>query len=113
MPWLLSNLRRFDTVIVHGLWFYHTYAVFKVLKNIKKHKDKKLNVPKMFVMPHGMLDPYFQKTPGRKLKALHNWLYWKLIEGRILNEADGILFTCEKELNLAKETFSPYIQNAK
>jgi glycosyltransferase involved in cell wall biosynthesis len=59
-------------------------------------------------MPHGMLDPYFQKAPGRKLKAMRNWIYWKFIEGKIINEADGVLFTCEEELCLARISFNPY-----
>jgi glycosyltransferase involved in cell wall biosynthesis len=108
IPWLVTNLARFDAVIVHGLWLYHTYAVHKALKILKKDKNNKQNIPKMFVMPHGMLDPYFQKAQGRKLKAIRNWLYWKLVEGKILNEADGVLFTCEEELRLARETFQPY-----
>jgi glycosyltransferase involved in cell wall biosynthesis len=108
IPWLVTNLARFDAVIVHGLWLYHTYAVHKALKTLQQGKNDKQNIPKMFVMPHGMLDPYFQKAQGRKLKAIRNWLYWKLVEGKILNNADGILFTCEEELRLARETFSPY-----
>ncbi len=59
-------------------------------------------------MPHGMLDPYFQRAEGRKLKAIRNVLYWKLIEGGVVNNADGLLFTAEEELQLAKTTFTPY-----
>ncbi|RDC66098.1 glycosyltransferase [Adhaeribacter pallidiroseus] len=55
-----------------------------------------------------MLDPYFQKAAGRKLKALRNWAYWKLIEGNVVNDADGLLFTCEEERILAREPFRPY-----
>jgi glycosyltransferase involved in cell wall biosynthesis len=62
----------------------------------------------MFVMPHGMLDPYFQRAPDRKLKAIRNWLYWKLIEEKVVHTADGVLFTCEAELLLAREPFRPY-----
>jgi glycosyltransferase involved in cell wall biosynthesis len=59
-------------------------------------------------MPHGMLDPYFQRAKDRRLKAMRNWLYWKLIESRLINSADGLLFTCEEERNLARQTFRPY-----
>jgi glycosyltransferase involved in cell wall biosynthesis len=59
-------------------------------------------------MPHGMLDPYFQRAPSRKFKAFRNWVYWKLLEHKTVSQADGILFTCETELLMARETFQPY-----
>jgi glycosyltransferase involved in cell wall biosynthesis len=55
-----------------------------------------------------MLDPYFQRAAGRKIKAVRNYVYWKLLERRVVNDADGILFTCEEELQLARVPFSPY-----
>lgn len=106
IPWLVGNFHRFDVVIVHGLWLYPSYAVRKALKKFKKNNHSRS--PKLFIMPHGMLDPYFQRAADRKFKALRNWIYWKLIEGKVINEADGILFTCEEELKLAQIPFSPY-----
>lgn len=112
VPWLMDNFCRFDIIIVHGLWLYHSYAVSKTLNiyksQLNKHNEEGAKVPKLFVMPHGMLDPYFQKAAGRKLKAVRNWVYWKLIERKVVNEADGILFTCEEELQLARLPFHPY-----
>jgi len=108
--WLHENFNRFDVVIVHGLWLYHGYAVRKSLLQLKR-RAKKLGtekIPKLFVMPHGMLDPYFQKAPERKFKAIRNWVYWKLIEGKVVNDADGILYTCEEELRLGGQTFRSY-----
>ncbi|HEV7383164.1 MAG TPA: glycosyltransferase, partial [Dyadobacter sp.] len=107
IPWLLENSYRFDSIIIHGLWQYHSYAVNKVVRLLQKKSSDKNN-PKLYVMPHGMLDPWFQQAKGRKLKAIRNWLYWKLIEGDVINEADGILFTCEEELKLARIPFQPY-----
>ena len=108
--WLLANFSRFDVVIVHGLWLYHGFAVRKAINKYQKNINLSGSgkVPKLFVMPHGMLDPYFQKAAGRKLKAIRNWVYWKLVEGKVVNDADGILFTCEEELLLARTTFKPY-----
>ncbi|PQA53168.1 glycosyltransferase [Siphonobacter curvatus] len=100
--WLQANLARFDTILVHGLWQYHTFSVYQVWKQLPEPR------PKLFVMPHGMLDPYFQKAKGRKLKALRNWLFWKAIERHLINHADGLLFTCEAEKTLARQTFRPY-----
>jgi len=110
--WLIQNLSRFDVVILHGLWNYQGYGLLKALRLLKSNPAKNQpNTPfktQFFVMPHGMLDPYFQKASGRKLKALRNWLYWKLIERKVIHQAFGLLFTCEAELQLARKTFAPY-----
>ena len=102
VTWLKNNIENFDAVIIHGLWQYNSYAVYKAFKAVKTNKTK------YFVMPHGMLDPYFQKASGRKLKAARNWVFWKLIENKVVNNAAGVLFTCQEELLLARKTFTPY-----
>ncbi len=113
IPWLLKNLHRFDAVIMHGLWLYPSYAINKAIKIFKnkslKNKQKVFHIPKVYIMPHGMLDPYFQRDAGRKLKALRNLFYWKLVESSVVNNADGLLFTCQEELQLAREPFRPYL----
>ncbi len=109
MNWLLANLCNYDVVLIHGLWLYNGYAATKAIKKLKRAGKK---VPKVFLMPHGMLDPYFQKTSQRRLKALRNTIYWHLIEKEVINSADGILFTCEEELQLAKTTFNGYSPKA-
>lgn len=105
LDWLQKNLSGFGAVIVHGLWLYHSYAVRKA---IQTRYLMKAPVPLLFIMPHGMLDPYFQKAAGRKLKALRNWLFWKLVESKTVNSADALLFTCGAEQQLARVPFSPY-----
>ena len=105
-PWLQENCTRFDVVIVHGLWQFHGYAVQKMFRQLKKKGVYAL--PALYIMPHGMLDPYFQSVPGRKLKAIRNWCYWKLVENKMVNGADGVLFTCLEEQKLAGLPFSPY-----
>lgn len=107
--WLDSNIMNYDAIIVHGLWLYNSYGTFRIWKS-RKLKDQ--FVPRLFVMPHGMLDPYFQKSKKRRFKALRNWLFWNLIERKVLNGADGVLFTCQQELLLARETFSSYFPKA-
>ncbi|MCC6817484.1 MAG: glycosyltransferase [Bacteroidia bacterium] len=106
IPWLEKHIGDYDAVIVHGLWQFHVYAVNKVLKQLKKSKSS--NLPKVFLMPHGMLDPYFQKAEGRKIKALRNLFYWYFIESKNVKNADGLLFTCDEEMRLAATTFKPY-----
>jgi glycosyltransferase involved in cell wall biosynthesis len=59
-------------------------------------------------MPHGMLDPWFQRDRSRRVKAVRNWFYWWLVERRVVNGAAGVLFTCEEELRLARTTFGGY-----
>jgi len=99
--WLKNRLTSYNTIIMHGLWQYQTYALYQEWMSIK-------NRPKLFIMPHGMLDPYFQKTKERRFKAIRNIIVWKLIEQKLINLADGILFTCEDEKILGRETFTPY-----
>lgn len=111
IPWLTVNLPDYNCVIVHGLWQFPGYAVRKAMADLKtdnKTKTRLKLLPKVFVMPHGMLDPYFQQAKGRALKALRNLLYWKLVERKLINTATGIIFTCEAERQLAQQPFTPY-----
>lgn len=106
LPWLKGNLSRFDYVIVHGLWLYPAQATFRALKSLQSRPGTAL--PAVYMMPHGMLDPYFQHGPGRRLKAMRNRLYWRAIEKDNINQASGLLFTCETEMRLARNTFKGY-----
>ncbi len=102
--WLVEHLAEYDAAIIHGLWLYTDYAAMKAFLQLRSKGIK----AKIFVMPHGMLDPWFQRDKSRKLKALRNEIYWRLIERKVVNSADGLLFTCEQELLLARETFKGY-----
>lgn len=113
-PWLAANLHRFDAVIAHGLWQHHCAGTWSAIARHRRGQGTSqgdvvaVPSPRFYVMPHGMLDPYFQNAPGRRLKALRNTVFWKFIEARAVNGADGVLFTCAEELNLAREPFRPY-----
>ncbi|MEP2653492.1 MAG: glycosyltransferase [Paraglaciecola sp.] len=100
-PHLIDKIKEianeFDAVVVHGLWQYHGYATFKALQN--------LTVP-YYVFPHGMLDPYFKKE--YPLKHLKKYLFWLLAQHSVLKHAKAVLFTCEEEKLLAKQSFWPY-----
>jgi len=98
--WLADNLHGYDAAILHGLWQYQSYAL---LKNLRSAPNTRI-----FVMPHGMLDPYFQRASDRKLKAVRNWAVWHLFERKMVNNSDGLLFTCETEKVLARTTFGGY-----
>jgi len=105
IPWLREHAIGYDIIVIHGLWLFHGFAVRKVLDSLVSSQEK---VPTCFLMPHGMLDPYFQKDPSRRIKALRNWFYWKFIEHRVINKSNGLLFTCEEERNLARQSFENY-----
>ncbi|TAE28697.1 MAG: glycosyltransferase [Cytophagales bacterium] len=110
LPWLLEQLPKFDVLIVHGLWLYPSYAARQAQQKLKQQriKNQDLKIPCLFIMPHGMLDPWFQEAKTRQLKAIRNWFYWKLIEHKVVRDADGLLFTSETELQMARLPFKPY-----
>jgi glycosyltransferase involved in cell wall biosynthesis len=112
IPWLTENLARFDIVIINGIWLHYVYAVVKVLKKYRSRKidfqNNSGNFPKSFIMLHGMLDPYFQKVRSRRLKAIRNWIYWYLIEGYNIRQVNALLFACQTEMELAKNSFKYY-----
>lgn len=99
-PWLEANLHRFDAVILNGLWQYPGYTMARLAK--------RPDAPPYFVFPHGMLDPWFQRAPERRWKAIRNWFYWKLVEQFVIQRAAAVFFTCAEEMRLGRDTFSPY-----
>ncbi len=96
MAWLKAEVRRFDAVIVHGLWQYHGLAVHRALAAPGS--------PPYFVFSHGMLDPWFKRE--YPLKHLKKWFYWWPAERNVLRGAAAVLFTCEEERRLARESFA-------
>jgi glycosyltransferase involved in cell wall biosynthesis len=93
MPWLEANRARFDGVVVHGLWQYPGICAAIVMRD---------RVPYV-VFTHGMLDPYFKRAfPWKHAKK---WAYWLLAEYWVLRFASRVLFTCEAECHLAKQSF--------
>ena len=103
--YLFKHILEFDLVIIHGLWQYSSYCTMKVIRELRR---RGIQTPKVYIMPHGMLDPWFQRASSRRWKALRNEVYWALVERQVVNEADGLLFTCQQELELARTTFWGY-----
>ncbi len=97
VPWMRQNAGRFDAVAIHGLWQSTSYATWRALR---------ASATPYFVYPHGMLDPWFKRT--YPLKHLKKSLYWPWAEYRVLRDARAVLFTCEEERLLARQSFSPY-----
>ena len=97
LPWIREHRREFDVVLVHGLWQYISFAVWRALHGTETP---------YFVFPHGMLDPWFKRT--YPLKHIKKLLYWPWAEYRVLRDAAAVLFTSEGERRLARESFALY-----
>jgi glycosyltransferase involved in cell wall biosynthesis len=95
--WIKEHHAEYDAVIVHGIWQYHSFGVWRALSG---------TTTPYFVFPHGMLDPWFKRT--YPLKHMKKLLYWPWGEYRVLRDAAAVLFTSEEERKLARESFSPY-----
>src|SRR3990172_4664793 len=100
MPWLKAHAHEYDAVIVNGLWQYIGFAVWRALAG---------TATPYYVFTHGMLDPWFKYT--YPLKHLKKWLYWPWAEYRVLRDARRVIFTCEEERLLARESFWLYKVN--
>jgi glycosyltransferase involved in cell wall biosynthesis len=96
-PWLQDQAGRFDVVIVNGLWNYASFGAWRGLR--------RAGTP-YFVFPHGMLDPWFKRT--YPLKHFKKWMYWPWADYRVLRDACSVLFTCEEECRLARQSFWLY-----
>ena len=97
IPWLKANIHRYDVVLINGIWSYNTVATYRALAGT--------NIP-FAIFTHGMLDPYFKKQfPFKHLKKS---IYWHTTLRRIMHDANAVLFTCEEEKILARQSFPRY-----
>jgi glycosyltransferase involved in cell wall biosynthesis len=95
--WLAANIERFDAVVVHSIWMYFSYAVWKAATRRR--------IP-YYLFIHGALDPWFQQYyPSKNLKKK---LYWRFFESKVMRDAAAVLFTTEEEKELAHNAFLPY-----
>ena len=93
-PWIKENARRFDAVILHGIWNYSSVGAWRGLKN--------QSTP-YFIFIHGMMDPWFRDS--YPIKHVFKSVYWQLCQGRVLRDAAGVLFTSEEECDRARGMF--------
>ena len=100
VAWIKLNASNYDAVVVNGLWQYHSFATWRALEGT--------GIP-YFVYTHGMLDPWFKHA--YPLKHLKKWLYWPWAEYRVLRDARAVIFTCEEERILARQSFWLYRAN--
>ena len=104
--WLDTHADQFDVIMLHGLWLYNGYAYTKWLNRRKRKSD--LRIPRTWIMPHGMLDPWFQRAQGRRIKSIRNLIYWLMIERRTISSSDLLIFTSNAEQQKASITFPFY-----
>jgi glycosyltransferase involved in cell wall biosynthesis len=97
VPWLKAHRHEYDAVIVNGIWQYHAFGAWRALKG---------SATPYFVFTHGMLDPWFKRH--YPLKHLKKWLFWPWGEYRVLRDAAAVMFTCEDERRLARQSFWLY-----
>jgi glycosyltransferase involved in cell wall biosynthesis len=80
--------------VLHGLWNYSSFGSWRGLR--------KGSTP-YYIFAHGMMDPWFrEKYP---LKHFAKQVFWTLAEGRVLRDAQSVLFTCEEERVRARGVF--------
>jgi glycosyltransferase involved in cell wall biosynthesis len=96
-PWLTAHAQNYDVFIINGIWQYHSFATHSVLTSLNKP---------YYLFTHGMLDPWFKNA--YPLKHLKKWLYWPWGEYPVLRDAKKVLFTCEEEKILARQSFWLY-----
>ncbi len=96
-PWLDAHAQNYDVFVINGIWQYHSFAAHSVLTSLNKP---------YYLFTHGMLDPWFKKA--YPLKHLKKLLYWPWGEYPVLRDAKKVLFTCEDEKMLARQSFWLY-----
>jgi glycosyltransferase involved in cell wall biosynthesis len=95
--WLQQNAPRFDAIISHGVWRDNSRATRSAALAAGRP---------YFVFPHGMLDPWFKRY--YPVKHLKKCVFWWLNEYAVLRDAAAVLFTCQEERILARQSFRPY-----
>jgi hypothetical protein len=93
--WLRQNIRRFDGIVMQGIWTFPGVPVRRVARRAGKP---------YCVFTHGAVDPWFnRKYPLKHLKKI---LYWP-IQYSVLRDACAVLFTTALERDLALTSFKP------
>lgn len=97
LPWFKEHVSGYDIVFINSIWQYNALAAYRSLSGS--------SIP-YGVFAHGMLDPYFKRN--FPLKHVKKSIYWHLSLQSILVNANAVLFTCEEEKVLARQSFSRY-----
>jgi glycosyltransferase involved in cell wall biosynthesis len=90
--WLIKNVKKYDFVILHGVWNFPFLAAYISCK---------INSVKFFVVPHGNIYKETVELKSHKLKKIFIILYVK----NMLKRANAVLFTTHDE----KEKVEKYL----
>jgi glycosyltransferase involved in cell wall biosynthesis len=93
--WTKRYLSSFDGVIIHGAWVYPGWGVATTCRS---------SGTPYAVLPHGMLERWAVYGQGWR-KAAKKLAYWAWRERKIHRHARCVLFTTERERNLANSVF--------
>lgn len=94
--WLREHLKNYDLAVINGVWTFISAAA----------RQAAISCGRPYVLfTHGMLDPWFARY---RLKHLKKSLYWKLVENKVVRDAEVVLYTSELERVGAQSAFSPY-----
>ncbi|MBK8418016.1 glycosyltransferase [Candidatus Villigracilis saccharophilus] len=92
--WLIMNAKKFDLVIVNGVWLFPGLATLLASKISKFH---------YFVLIHGMLDPWFRiKYPWKHIKKM---VYWNISEYWVVRNSTAIIYSNMEEKKVADKSF--------
>lgn len=95
--WLLRNAKYYDRIIVDAIWDWHLLVVYLSFLFTK--------VP-YAVFSHGHLDPWFNERYW--LKYIKKLLFWPWAILPPLAFAKKVVFTCDQERLLARNSFPFY-----
>jgi glycosyltransferase involved in cell wall biosynthesis len=95
--WMHAHAETYDAVIIEGVWQFVGLGTQLALRG---------KTTPYFIWTHSMLDPWFRQDSA--IKHFKKWLYWLLIEYRVLRDARAILFFAESERALAQQSFWPW-----
>lgn len=95
--WIIEHAGRFDVAVIHGLWNHASVGGWLGLRQAR--------LPYV-AFTHGMLDPWFRET--YPIKHAAKQAFWLMGQGRVLADAQRVLFTSKEEQRLAEGAFWPY-----
>jgi glycosyltransferase involved in cell wall biosynthesis len=110
LQWIDARLLEFDAVVVDTLWQWHGLAAMIAQGKLSKRHHPSA-IPGLFVMPHGGLDPWYQRDQSRRWKSMRNTLYWWAVERHLINSADAVVYTARDEAKASRTTFRGYAPN--
>ena len=96
IPWLIANAAKFDCLVVHNIYRYIGYGVWRASRTTGSP---------FYLFTHGMLEPWF-KTQA--LKHLKKRIFWKLAGHKMFRDAAAVLYTAEDEKAASRLSYSPY-----